>query len=233
MFLQEKILSSFRQSILISLFKKWDANQPSNYRGLSLIDTLCKVFNTILLNRITEWTENYNVLNECQAGFRKNYSTVGNIFNLLNIVNLNKWNGNNTFDIIPRKSLYYKLSYMVLSTKIIRNMKTAKAVFGTKVLLLTFFCRAWSKTRLLLRPLLFSLYVNELAEELPHGVNVAGTNAKILFNANDIVILSDSQTKLKQTFDALFDYCTARCLKANMNKSKIVIFRSGTRISWN
>ena len=73
---------SFRKSIIVSLFKKGDPNVAANYRALSLIDTVCKIFNNILLNRL----EKNNILNEFQAGFRKQYSTIDNIFNLVNIV---------------------------------------------------------------------------------------------------------------------------------------------------
>ena len=53
------------------LFKKGDPSIPSNYLGLSLTDAISKIFNMILLNRLTFWTETFNILNEFQAGFRK------------------------------------------------------------------------------------------------------------------------------------------------------------------
>ena len=63
------------------LFKKGGASLPLNYRGLSLTDAISKIFNMILLNSLTFCIERFNILNEFQAGFRKNYSTVDNIFN--------------------------------------------------------------------------------------------------------------------------------------------------------
>ena len=41
-------------------------------------------------------------------------------------------------------------------------------------------------------PVLFSLYINDLVEYLPLGVNLAGINLKILLYADDIVHLADS-----------------------------------------
>lgn len=247
-FLQEKIPSSFQKSILIPLFKKGDVSQPSNYRGLSLMDTLCKIFNTLLLNRLTEWIEYNKVLNEFQAGFRKHYSTVDNIFNLVNIVNLNSLNNKFTyaffvdfscaFDTIPRNCLFYKLSCLGLSSKLIRILQFAYEKTESRIWDGTSFSDPFSvnlgvKQGCILSPILFSLYVNDLADALPHGVNVADINVKILLYADDIVILSDSQAKLQQMIDALFSYCTMWCLKVNLNKSKIVVFRSGPRISSN
>ena len=91
-FIKEVIPSSFKESVLIPLLKKGDPNCLTNYRGISLMDALCNIFNNIILNRLITWVERYNILNEYQAGFRKNYSTIDNIFNLVNIAHLNKKN---------------------------------------------------------------------------------------------------------------------------------------------
>lgn len=88
-FLREDIPDSFRRSIIIPLFKKGDVNCVSNYRGLSLLDTNYKIFTGLILNRINTWIDVHGILNEYQAGFRKNYSTVDNLFNITSIVNLN------------------------------------------------------------------------------------------------------------------------------------------------
>ena len=116
------------------LFKNWDPSIPSNYRSLSLTDAISQIFNMMLLNRLTFWIERFNILNEFQAGFRKNYSTVDNIFNLTNIVELNKAQGKKTFaffvdfscafDTIPRNCLFYKLSCLGLSTKFINILQS-------------------------------------------------------------------------------------------------------------
>ena len=49
----------------------------------------------------------------------------------------------------------------------------------------------------ILSPVLFSLYINDLVEYLPLGVNVAGINVKILLYADDIVLLAESPTDLQ------------------------------------
>lgn len=247
-FLKETIPSSFKTSILIPLLKKGDPNSPTNYRGLSLIDTLCKIFNNILLNRITNWIDVNNILNEYQAGFRKNYSTIDNVFNLANIVHLNKLNGKNTyaffvdfscaFDMIPRNSLFYKLSCMGLSSKIIRILQLYYENNTSQVLYGNTFSDPFSvdngvKQGCILSPILFALYLNDLAEALPGGVNVVDEPIKILLYADDIVILSDSPNILQNMIDKLYTYCNIWSLKVNLAKSKILIFRSGTRISNN
>ena len=245
-FLHESIPSSFRTSILTPLYKKGDPLDPSNYRGLSLINTICKIFNTILLNRITFWIESNKILNEYQAGFRKNYSTVDNIFNLTNIIDINKANGKKTyaffvdfscaFDRIPRNSLFYKLSSLGLSSKMIRVLQatyfqTQSKIWDGNTFSDSFSVEVGVKQGCILSPILFSLYMNDLADNLPLGVEVAGINVKVLLYADDIVLLANSPNDLQIMIDSLHSYCLTWSLNVNLSKSKVLVFRTGNRIS--
>ena len=71
------------ESIVLPLFKKGDANNPNNYRGISLCDASSKVYSTIINLRLQEWVEMNNITGECQAGFKRNYSTSDLMFILL------------------------------------------------------------------------------------------------------------------------------------------------------
>ena len=44
-------------SIVVPLHKSGPTDNPHNYRGISLINSLCKVFINILTNRLSIWTE--------------------------------------------------------------------------------------------------------------------------------------------------------------------------------
>jgi hypothetical protein len=78
--------ASWCKSIVIPLFKKGDENLPDNYRGISLLSIVGKVFTAILNKRFYNWAEEGNKLSKEQAGFRKGYSTVDHIFTLVSII---------------------------------------------------------------------------------------------------------------------------------------------------
>ena len=45
-----------------------------------LINNLCKIFMGIMNKRLQTWCDEYKVIDESQAGFRKQYFTADNIF---------------------------------------------------------------------------------------------------------------------------------------------------------
>lgn len=68
---------------VIPIFKnKGSTSEAKNYRPITLLSCLGKVFTSILTKRLSEFTDDLNILNENQAGFRQGYSTTDHIFSL-------------------------------------------------------------------------------------------------------------------------------------------------------
>ena len=61
--------------MIIPLHKKGDTSDPNNYRGISLVSCFAKLFNTIVKNRLKEWTIKYNKMADEQFEFEENHST--------------------------------------------------------------------------------------------------------------------------------------------------------------
>ena len=74
------------KAIIIPIHKKGDIENTDNYRGVSLLSIISKCYSTILNGRLYAWLEDNNLISECQAGFRKKYSTIDHIFCLHSIV---------------------------------------------------------------------------------------------------------------------------------------------------
>ena len=71
------------------IFKnKGSCKDPSNYRPITLISCVGKVFTAILNNRIQSYVENKEVINKCQSGFRKSHSTIDSMFILHNLIEI-------------------------------------------------------------------------------------------------------------------------------------------------
>ena len=82
--LQEQVIQSvwesevpqdWRDAILVSLYKKGSKSDCSNFRGISLISIVGKLFSRIILNRLVPTTVN-GILPESQCSFRASRGTV-------------------------------------------------------------------------------------------------------------------------------------------------------------
>ena len=74
--------SEWAKAIIQPIHKKGDTTNPDNYRGISLLSCVSKLYTSVINSSLTQWAEDNDVLSEAQAGFRKDYSTVDHIFTL-------------------------------------------------------------------------------------------------------------------------------------------------------
>lgn len=125
---------SFVKSIVFPLYKNGNINDVQNYRGISFSDCISKLFTGLLLERLQLWINENDILNECQAGFRRGYSANDQIFNLFNIIKLKTRKKRqklycffidfkSAFDSPERNSLYYKLYAQGVSCKFIEVLR--------------------------------------------------------------------------------------------------------------
>ena len=74
---------------IIPIYKNKDSQtDPKNYRPITIVSCFGKLFTSILNERLQNFSENVNLIHETQGGFRKNYSTIDNIFILNTILSL-------------------------------------------------------------------------------------------------------------------------------------------------
>ena len=71
---------SWCNGVIVPIFKKGDRSYAENYRGITLINVVAKIFSTLLQNRISKWCKDENIFNQEQFGFRDKISTVDCIF---------------------------------------------------------------------------------------------------------------------------------------------------------
>ena len=172
---------SWSNGFIVPIYKKGDKNEPSNYRGITLLSTLGKLFTRILNNRLNEWAENYNVYIEAQAGFRKNMGTVDNIYIsnglITHVLKQNKKlycafvDFTKAFDFVNRDILWYKLIKIGVRGKmldIIRSMyKEVKSqVKHNNIISPVILSNKGVRQGECLSPFLFSIYLNDLEEEI-------------------------------------------------------------------
>ena len=78
---------SFIISKITPLFKKGDVSLLSNYRPISLLLTISKIFERILCNQLYEYFNSNNLLTKQQYGFRTNHYTEYAAVKLVDTIN--------------------------------------------------------------------------------------------------------------------------------------------------
>ena len=75
------IPSEWTKGIIKPLYKnKGSADEPENYRGITLLSVFGKLFTATINRRLETYLQNENIIGEEQAGFRKEYSTTDHTF---------------------------------------------------------------------------------------------------------------------------------------------------------
>ena len=84
-----------------------------------------------------------------------------------------------------------------------------------------------------LSPLLFNLYINGLNERFDitcEPVEQDNNPLSCLMYADNVVLLSKSETGLQKAMDKLNGYCKTWDLKVNTDKTNVIVFNKGGRL---
>ena len=103
--------------LIVPLHKKGSMLNPTNYRGITLLSVLGRLFTRILNNRLDGWAQKYQICIEAQNGFRRGRGTADSAFILSNIID--DFLAQNvvcifcrlqqSFDYVVHENLWYKL----------------------------------------------------------------------------------------------------------------------------
>ncbi|XP_063399702.1 uncharacterized protein LOC134684345 [Mytilus trossulus] len=75
---------SWSNGIMITIFKnKGSRSDPEMYRGITLNSCFSKTFSAMLNYRLNNYADHVDLISKSQAGFRRGFSTVDNIFNIV------------------------------------------------------------------------------------------------------------------------------------------------------
>lgn len=235
------IPSVWRQAIICPILKdsNSDPRVPLNYRGISLLSTIYKMYSSILNNRLVSYLEDNSLLVDEQNGFRRERSCADHVFTLNSIVQNRKETFvafidlQKAFDTVDRDLLKFSLLQNGIDGDFYNSIKS---IYGNTVscVRVSELCTDWFFTSAGVRqgdnlsPTLFALFINDLAKEIKElrkGITVGEINLSILLYADDIALLSDSKENLQEILDTVSYWCAKWRLKINMKKSAIIHFR--------
>ena len=223
---------------------KKDPYTPINYRGISLLSCVAKVYTGILNDRITSYCEMMDIYVDEQNGFRKGRSCEDHIYSLTSIIKNRMTSKDSTFaafidlekafDWVDRDLLMYRLLQYNIDGKMYKAVRAIYNHTESCIRLNNCLYSDWFNVKSGVRqgdslsPTLFSLYLNELAKqvnELNLGIKIGNRRISILLCTDEMVFLAATEADLQQMLTAMNDWCKKWRLKVNESKSNIVHFR--------
>ena len=218
--------------IIMPLHKDGPRANPDNYRGITLLSCLGKVFTALLNKRLKAYIDTQGGLSEAQAGFRDGYSTIDHIFSLHMLIKLyTSRKGKKlycafvdfkkAFDLVDRSKLWRKMIEGGMSGRvlqIIQNVyKRAKlSVRLNGTLSQSFTSNIGVLQGEILSPILFAFFLNDfepyLAQQYPGASVDPDKNAKNIkdeeldtFLKLYVLLYADDSILLAESAEALQD----------------------------
>ena len=233
------------RALIVLVHKKGPESSIDNYRGISLLCTLSKIFCSILNNRLNKWSEENKLLTDGQLGFRKGNRTSDALLILHNVIDFYCQKGKKNlfgcfvdftkaFDTIPRDKLLSKLSKLGINGKMfdILNSMYSVNTASFKInggLTSEITINQGVKQGCVLSPTVFNLYMSDFEPSLKNSTSAEGpslgdTNVTCILWADDILMLSESARGLQNQMAFLERYSEANQLQVNIKKTKWIHF---------
>ena len=205
-----------------------------------MLSVVGKVFAAVLNHRVIEWAE--GVLVEEQFGFRPGRGCRDPLFVLREIVRNRTGRTvyaafmdiKKAYPSVWRDGLWWKLWRMGVRGKMWRVLKKMNddrkcGVVWEGEVGEWFEMESGVAQGCPLSPVLFSLYINDIALEIKEkggGTQWGGVRVSVLMYADDMVLLADSKEGLQRSIDAAFEYSRRWRFLFNVGKDKteIMIF---------
>ena len=236
------------QGVINPIYKAKEMNNPENYRKITLLCSLGKLFDSILNNRLRFCKEALKLDYPWQNGFKQGSRATDNLF-IFNAV-LDKYKAlkrplyicyidfKSAFDFVNRHALLFKLLSKGFTGKIftiLRNIfsKTKSRVkWNSKVgELFDNMCGVLQGGTI--SPALFNTYVDDMQHyfENEPGIEIGGLRLNHLLQADDLVLMSQTGAGLQRLLDKLAKYCHRWHLILNVTKTKTMVFNKKFQIS--
>lgn len=233
-----------KEACIIPIFKGGDKADPNNYRPISILPTISKLFERHVAKQLQQYFDKTNIIHDKQSGFRQKHSCQTALIDLIDTwlkdVDSGKYVGTifldlrKAFDLVDHEILLHKLflyhftpktvdffrSYLTNRSQVIRDGIT----FSNKLIV-----TSGVPQGSILGPLLFVLYINDMSYATKQ------CNSSLDLYADDSTVhksdheLSVVQNNLQMSLNVINKWCVNNNMMLNPLKTKCMVIATASK----
>ena len=212
------------------LYKHGDRLNCNNYRGISVMDTVAKIYDLLLMNRLSLWMN----IDKCQSGGLRGRGCIEQIMSLRLLCDYAVYKKtklyvlfidfSKAYDKVPRNKLtkaLNKLGCGKVMLKAIRAMyECTKNVLCSAIVTASVGVRQGAPSSCLL----FLIYIDQMVKMLNDEVGTDGFLGTLhaLLLMDDTVLVATSREKCLKKMDVVMRYCEEYGMVINEKKTKFL-----------
>ena len=237
--------TSWAEGLRSAIFKCGSRLDAGNYRGITVLPVMEKIFETIVYRRLSFANEAFDKTDKFNGGFLPGCRTADNILILQGLVQRQLCIGSSlvvcfvdfskAFDLINRHILFYKIIKggwhgPVIDT--LRNLydKLSLRVKSNRRISSKIFSKLGVNQGGVASGILFRKYLADLESYLSseHGICISDGIITHLLWADDLILFSDTFHGLQKQLNGFQQFCSSNHMLVNEIKTKVMVFGNPT-----
>jgi len=233
-----KVPRDFKTARVVPLYKKGDCNYEGNYRPVSILPIVSKVFERIVHDQLYQYLSSNSLVYDFQSGFRSKYSTDTALTYLGDKLRFNMDKGLYTgvilldlqkaFDTVDHSILVSKLRAIGADNIAVKwfssyldERKQFVDVQGTFSSQEDVSCGVPQGS--ILGPLLFTLYVNDMSTAVNCDLSLYADDSMLLISGENVNHVEEA---LEQEMNEISKWLQANKLSLHLGKTESILFGS-------
>uniref|UniRef100_A0A8C8E0L6 Reverse transcriptase domain-containing protein n=1 Tax=Oryzias sinensis TaxID=183150 RepID=A0A8C8E0L6_9TELE len=233
---------AWKRAKVIPLHKGGKSNDMSNYRPISIINSIVKVYEKIIFNQLSEYLTLNNILSPFQSGFQKHFSTTSALLKFTNDIfsgfDNNMLTGalfidlTKAFDMVDHYLLLDKLHSIGLDRSSLLWFNSYLHHRQQCVLFNGSYSNFLSVDKGVpqgsaLGPLLFSIFINDLPTKCIYSNIQLYADDTVIYSSKSNIV--DIQHSIQHDFNSVQLWLESNKLLLNKSKSYFMLFQKRLR----